>query len=84
MLINKVPMLITNTAMKKGQDNSDYCAVGVLSLDDGQKYDITVREPALYFQLKPMIKVILNLELSNSKYGMKLSVKDVVEIGNAI
>lgn len=84
MLINKVPMLITNTAMKKGQDNTDYCAVGVLSMDDGQKYDITVRDPELYFQLKPMTKVVLNLELSNSKYGMKLSVKNIVEVGNAI
>lgn len=84
MLINKVSMLITNTAMRKGQDNTDYCAVGVLSLDDGQKYDITVREPELYFQLRPMTKVILNLELSNSKYGMKLSVKDVVEVGSSI
>lgn len=84
MLINKVPMLITNTAMKKGQDNSDYCAVGVLSLDDGVKYDITVREPEVYFQLKPMTKVTLNLDLTNSKYGMKLSIKEIVEVGNAI
>ena len=84
MLINKVPMLITNTAMKKSQDNSDYCAVGVLSMDDGQKYDITVRDPEIYFQLKPMTKVVLNLELSNSKYGMKLIVKNILEIGNTI
>lgn len=84
MLINKVNMLVTNVTMKKLQDNTDYCAVGLLSLDDGQKYDISVREPELYFKLKPMVKVILNLELTNSKYGMKLSIRDIVEVGSTI
>ena len=84
MLIKGASMLVTNTGMKKGQDNTEYCAVGVLSLDDGQKYDITIREPNIYSQLKPMVKVILDLELLNSKYGMKLSVKDIVEVGKAI
>lgn len=84
MLINNVNMLVTNTAMRKLQDNTDYCSIGLLSLDDGQKYDISVREPEVYFQLKPMVKVILNLELTNSKYGMKLSVRDIVEIGSTI
>jgi hypothetical protein len=84
MLINKVPMLVTNTAMRKGQDNSDYCAIGVLSLDDGQKYDVTVRDPEVYFQLKPMTKVVLNLELTSSKYGLKLSIRDLIEIGSTI
>jgi hypothetical protein len=84
MIINKVEMLITNTSMKKAQDNTDYCAVGLLSLDDGQKFDISVREPEIYFKLKPMTKVKLNMDLINSKYGMKLLIKDVVEIGSEI
>lgn len=84
MIINNVEMLVTNTGMKKLQDNTDYCAIGLLSMDDGVKYDVTVRDPEIYFQLKPMTKVMLNLELTNSKYGMKLSIKDLLEVGNAI
>jgi hypothetical protein len=84
MIINKVEMLVTNSSMKKAQDNTTYCSVGVLSLDDGQKYDISVREPELYTRLHPMTKVVLNLDLANSKYGMKLSIKDIVEVGSTI
>lgn len=84
MIINHVPMLVTNTAMKRDQEKNDYCTVGLLSLDDGQKYDISVREPEIYIQLKPMTKVTLNMDLTNSKYGMKLSIKEIVELGNSI
>jgi hypothetical protein len=84
MIIKKVTMLVTNAAIKKAQDNTEYCAVGLLDLEEGQKFDISVREPEVYFQLKPMTKVTVDLDLSNSKYGMKLSIKNLVEVGNAI
>jgi hypothetical protein len=71
-------------AMKKMQDNTDYCAIGLLSLDDGQKFDLSVREYELYSKLSPMTKVVLNMDLTNSKYGMKLTIKDIVEVGAAI
>lgn len=85
MIIKKVTMLVTNMAMKKMQDNTtEYCAVGLLSLDDGQKFDLSVREYEVYSKLSPMTKVILNLDLTNSKYGIKLSIKDIIEVGTAI
>jgi hypothetical protein len=31
-----------------------------------------------------MTKIIANLDLSNSKYGIKLAIKEVIEVGNAI
>lgn len=84
MLIKDALMLVTNADMGKLQDHTEYCRVGLLSLDDGQKFDVSVREKEIYSQLKPMIKVKLNLDLTNSKYGMKLGIKDIVEIGKAI
>lgn len=84
MLIKNANMLVTNTAMKEMQDHTIYCAVGLLSLDDGQKFDVSVREKEIYDQLKPMTKLVANLDLSNSKYGMKLGIKDIVEVGAAI
>lgn len=84
MTIKKITMLVTNMSMKKMQDNSDYCALGLLSLEDGQKFDLSVRDSDIYTKLNPMTKVVLNLDLTNSKYGMKLTIKDIVEIGVAI
>lgn len=84
MIIKNVDMLVTNADLKKAQDNTDYCAVGLLSLDDGQKYDVTVRDPETYLQLKPLTKITLNLQLTNSKFGMKLSINDIVKVGDAI
>lgn len=84
MIIYKVNMLVTNVAMKKLQDNTDYCAVGLLSLDDGQKFDISVRDQDIIKNIAPMTKVTVNLELTNSKYGIKLGIKDLLEVGNAI
>lgn len=84
MFIKNVDLLVTNMAMKKMQDNTDYCAVGILSLDDGQKFDLSVREEEVYSKLKPMTKVKVHLDLTNSKYGMKLNIKQIIEIGTAI
>lgn len=84
MLIKNANMLVTNTGMKEMQDHTIYCAVGLLSMDDGQKYDISVREKEIYEKLKPMTKVKVHLDLTNSKYGMKLNIKEIVEIGTAI
>lgn len=84
MIIKNVDMLVTNADLKKGQDNTDYCAVGLLSLDDGQKFDVTVREAETYIQLKPMTKITLDLQLTNSKYGMKLSINDIIKVGEFI
>lgn len=84
MLIRDAQMLVTNADMSEMQDHTIYCRVGLLSLDDGQKFDVSVREPEKYSALKPMTKVKLNLTLSNSKYGIRLGIQDIVEVGKAI
>lgn len=84
MLIKNAQMLVTNMAMKEMQDRTVYCAVGLLSMDDGQKFDLSVREQEIYTKIKPMVKIKANLDLTNSKYGMKLAIKELVEVGTAI
>lgn len=85
MFIKNANMLVTNAGMKKKQsDNTDYCAVGLLSLDDGQKFDVSVKDSSIYMKLVPMSKVIVDLALTNSKYGLGLSVVDVVNTGEMI
>lgn len=84
MLIKNINMLVTNTAMRELPDRTIYCSVGLLSMDDGQKYDVSVKEKEIYEKLKPMTNVNLDLELLNSKYGMKLNIKNLVNVGKSI
>jgi hypothetical protein len=84
MLIKDAQMLVTNADMAEMPDHTIYCRVGLLSLDDGQKFDVSVKEKELYTKLSPMTKVRLNLDLTNSKYGMRLGVKEIIEVGDAI
>ena len=84
MTIKKCNLLVTNAAMKEMQDHTKYCAIGLLSLEDGQKFDISVREENIYSKILPMTKIVADLDLTNSKYGMKLSIKDIIEFGATI
>lgn len=78
MKIKKMPMLVTNADMKKTKENVDYCSIGLLSMDDGQKFDVSCREPELYGKLKPLNTATLDMDLTNSKYGMKLTITNVI------
>lgn len=84
MTIKKCNLLVTNSAMKEMQDHTKYCAVGLLSLEDGQKFDISIREENIYSKILPMTKIVADLDLTNSKYGMKLTIKELVSVGTAI
>lgn len=85
MLLNKVNMLITNVDMKEmQQDHSVYASVGLLSMDDGQKFDVSVRDKEIYSILIPFTTANLNLALMNSKYGLKLNIMGVNEVGQHI
>lgn len=47
-------------------------------MDVGQKYDLSVREKEIYEKLKPMTKVKVHLD------GIKLNIKEIVDVGTAI
>jgi len=83
MYIKDVEVLITNAEMKKMKDNTDYCAVGLLTVDDGQKFDVSIRDAALYTGISPMKKAKCNLQLKKTDYGLKLEVTKLT-LGAAI
>ena len=78
MIIKGADVLITNANMKKMSDNTEYCSVGILTIDDGQKFDVSVRDANLYKDIKPMTKAKCDMELTNSKYGLKLTITKLV------
>ncbi len=83
MLI-KNKMLVTNMEMKETKDRIPYAATGLLCMDDGQKFDVSIRDDKIYKMLQPMNMYDLGMQLSNSQYGMRLQVTQIVSNGTAI
>lgn len=83
MLI-KNKMLVTNLEMKETKDRIPYAATGLLSMDDGQKFDVSIRDDKIYKMLQAMNIYDLGMQLSNTQYGMKLQVTQIISNGTAI
>lgn len=83
MKINKVDMLCTKVEVKENKEGNKYLMIGLLDLATGDNFDILSKDIELLSKLKPMTKVKVNLNLSSSKYGLKLEIAEVLEdLGN--
>ncbi len=83
MKINKVDMLCTKVEVKENKEGNKYLMIGLLDLATGDSFDVISKEIELLSKLRPMTKVKLNLNLSSSKYGLKLEIAEVLEdLGN--
>lgn len=79
MRINKIDMLCTKIDVKENKEGNKYLMISLLDLVSGDTFDILSKDIELLSKLKPMTKVKCNLNLSSSKYGLKLEIADVLE-----
>lgn len=79
MKINKIDMLCTKIDIKENKEGNKYLMISLLDLLSGDTFDILSKEIELLSKLKPMTKVKVNLNLSSSKYGLKLEIADFLE-----
>lgn len=90
MKINNVMCLISSREEKINKNtNLPYWSIGIVTLDgDGTALNISVKEKDIAEKLKPMFKYNLNLNLSNSQYGMRVELAAlnpmVKELGSII
>ena len=90
MKINNVMCLVSAREEKVNKNtNLPYWSVGIVTLDgDGTALNISVKEKDIAEKLKPMFKYNLNLNLSNSQYGMRVELAAlnpiVKELGSLI
>lgn len=81
MRINDMNVLITKVESKKNKEGADYISISFLDLASGDNFQVISKEIE-YIKLKPMTKYNVTLNLSSSKYGLKLDIEDVgKEIG---
>lgn len=83
-MLTKNKMLVTNIEMKQTKDRVPYAAVGLLSMDDGQKFDVSIRDEKIYNTLQQMNIYEMGLQLSNSQYGLRLQVVQLSSTGTSI
>lgn len=79
MKINKIDMLCTKIDVKENKEGNKYLMIGLLDLVSGDTFDILSKDIELLSKLRPMTKVKVNLNLSSSKYGLKLEIADFLE-----
>ena len=79
MKINGIDMLCTKVEVKENKESNKYLMISLLDLASGDNFDIISKNIELLSELKPMTKVKVNLNLSSSKYGLKLDIEDVLE-----
>lgn len=90
MKINNVMCLVSSREEKINKNtNLPYWSIGIVTLDgDGTALNISVKEKDIAEKLKPMFKYNLNLNLSNSQYGMRVELAAlnpiVKELGSII
>lgn len=77
----KSEFLIAKTEVKTREDKTQYLMLSILDLGSGDVFDIVHKNIEDYAKLKPMTKVDLEVDISNSKYGLKLA---IVEIGETL
>lgn len=76
MRIDNMDVLITKVESKKNKEGTDYISISFLDLSSGDNFQVISKEIE-YIKLKPMTKYNINLNLSSSKYGLKLDIGDI-------
>ena len=78
MKIQNVNVLVTKVEMKQGK-NSSYLAIDFIDMSTGQLFTVIDKEIDRIQQLRNMTKYIFNLSISSSKYGIQLSIDNIVK-----
>lgn len=75
MKINDVEVMILKVSDPKTNKNNEiYNMVDFAIIEDGSTFSILVKDMNLIKKFEPFQKAIINLELSNSKYGLSLKI----------
>lgn len=85
MRINNIDVLITKIDIKEKKDSKEkYLMVSFLDIATGDVFEVLEKDLDYLSKIKQMQKYKIDLELSSSKYGLKLEIAEVKENKGAI
>lgn len=80
MKVNNVDVLVSSLEVKKNSNTKeDYISLGILTLDDGTNFTISEKDMNKLPLLKAMNKYRMNLIVSSSQYGIRVSIGDIIK-----
>ena len=85
MKINNIDVLITKIDIKEKKDSKEkYLMVSFLDMETGDIFEILEKDLEYLSKINQMQKYKVDLNLSSSKYGLKLEIVEVKESKGAI
>lgn len=79
MKISKKDILVTSCDLGKNKQDQAYVNLQFIDMEDGISYQIISKDIDLMNKVKKMTKYKVDLELTSSKYGLKLNILSVLE-----
>lgn len=79
MKISKKDILVTSCDLGKNKQDQAYVNLQFIDMEDGMSYQIISKDIDLMNKVKKMTKYKVDLELTSSKYGLKLNILSVLE-----
>ena len=77
MIIKDKEILVTKVERKKNSKNINYLSVGIVTLDDGSNFTVMEKDEERFGQYCAMCKYKADLVISNSQYGINISISDL-------
>ena len=84
MKINKSEVIITKLELKKNSKGEAYLTIDFLDMETGDGFNVISKNIELMSKVKQMCKYVINLNLTSSKYGLRLEIVSIEEELGAI
>ena len=84
MKINKAEVIITKSELKKNSKGEAYLSIDFLDMETGDGFNVISKNIELMSKVKQMCKYVINLNLTSSKYGLRLEIVSIEEELGAI
>lgn len=84
MKINKAEVIITKSELKKNSKGEAYLTIDFLDMETGDGFNVISKNIELMSKVKQMCKYVINLNLTSSKYGLRLEIVSIEEELGAI
>ena len=78
MRIENVEVLVTSVEIKKGKKDNSYLVINFLTMDDGQLFTVIDKDIERVQKLSNMTKYLLNLSVNSNRYGVQISIDDII------
>lgn len=79
MKLNNLEVLCTKIEVKANKEGNNYLLIDLLDIGSGDNFNIMSKNIELMSKLKPMTKYSVTLNLTSSRYGLKLDLEQVTD-----